>query len=112
MHSASHSLPAFLLVVIPAIGFGQARHVVPASVAQPATAAPQKLLLKIGLNPGRAFRYGGFHGIGVRAPLSVGAEYVLNSKFTLYSQADAGLRLAERQEFYGDQNFPVPKHRG
>ena len=108
MRSTLHWLSTLLLVTIPAIGFGQALPVASNSTAQSDTAASQKMLLKIGLNPGRAFRYSGFHGIGVRAPLSVGAEYRLSSKFTLYGQVDTDFQLAARQEVYGARHFLIP----
>lgn len=100
-------LPALLLVAAPTAIFAQASALVPDSAARPAIVSP-KLLLKIGLNAGRALRYSGYYGAALCAPLSAGAEYRLGSKFTLYGQLDADLRLAPRREVYGDQHFLVP----
>ena len=51
-----------------------------------AEAAPDKLLLKVGLNASRALGWGGYgsyEGFLGRALLSVGAEVALSSKFTV-----------------------------
>ena len=79
----------------------------PAATALPA-AAPHPLLLKVGLNAGRALRYGGYYGLSARLPVSAGAEYAFSPKFTIYGQVDVDFRLANRQNIYGDQNFAVP----
>ncbi len=85
--AASHSLAQTGSPAAPAVA------PITTNAAVPTEAAPDKLLLKIGLNAGRALRWGGFEGLSANAPLSVGAEYALSSKFTLYGQADADFRL-------------------
>lgn len=83
----------------------------PAPVVPPTAApetAPDKLLLKVGLNTGRAFRYSGYYGLAARLPVSVGAEYLLSPKFTLYAQLDADVQLSRRNEYFGDQHFAIP----
>ena len=72
-----------------------------------AEAAPDKLLLKVGLNAGRALGWGGYgsyEGFLGRAPLSVGAEVALISKFTVYGQVDADFSLHRRASYYGERN--------
>lgn len=78
------------------------------SAATPAEPAPDRLLLKVGLNAGRAIRYTGYYGLSARLPLSVGAEYALNSKFTVYGQVDADFRLSKNNAYLGDRDFIVP----
>jgi hypothetical protein len=76
--------------------------------AVPSEAAPDKFLLKVGLNAGRAIRWGGYNGLLVRVPLSAGAEYALNSKFTLYGQADADFGMRRRTSYYGERSNLIP----
>ena len=92
--------------------FGQTEATSPAVLAtpvEPAETAARPLLLKVGLNAGRALRYGGYYGLSARLPVTVGAEYALSPKFTVYGQADIDFRLSTKQDnFYGDQYFVVP----
>ncbi|GAB3859482.1 hypothetical protein GCM10028822_36100 [Hymenobacter terrigena] len=74
----------------------------------PTETTADRLLLKVGLNAGRALRYTGYYGLSARLPLSVGAEYALSSKFTLYGQADADFRLFKNNTHGGDGNFAIP----
>ena len=98
-------LPSLLVLAGTVYCHGQ---VAPAPEAIPSAAAPDKLLLKVGLNAGRAFRYTGYYGLSARLPLSVGAEYALSPKFTLYGQLDADFRLFRDHTRLGDQDFIVP----
>ena len=107
-------LHPFLLCILLLIGAARsAAQTMPAAAPLPsagpaAEAAPDKPLLKIGLNAGRAVRYGGYYGLSARLPLSVGVEHLLSPKFTLYGQLHADFRLARRNEYFGDQNFAIP----
>ncbi len=107
-------IPGLLLAAGATASFGQtipASPVPPASPDAPtslAAEAPGKWLLKVGLNAGRAFRYSGYQGVAVRLPVSVGAEYALSSRFTLYGQLDSDFRLGRQNTYYGDQNFAIP----
>ena len=108
-----HSLlPGLLVLASPISGLGQPVTPPPASstgaATVPAEATPHKLLLKVGLNAGRSLRYGGFYGLAARLPVSVGAEYSLSRRFTLYGQLDTDFRLSSQNTFYGDQHFVIP----
>ncbi|MBH8558589.1 hypothetical protein [Hymenobacter negativus] len=92
-------LPGLLLLASTTFSHGQAAST---------ETAPDKLLLKVGLNAGRALRYTGYYGLSMRLPLSVGAEYALSSKFTLYGQADADFRLFKNNATVGDGSFVLP----
>ena len=87
---------------------GQALPAPPAGPILTADAPPQKLLLKVGLNAGRSLRWGGYYGLAARLPVSVGAEYALSPKFTLYGQVDADFRLSSQNAYYGDRNLVIP----
>ncbi|GAB2857684.1 hypothetical protein [Hymenobacter ruber] len=78
------------------------------ATSTPAETTTDKLLLKVGLNAGRALRYTGYYGLSTRLPISVGAEYALSSKFTLYGQADADFRLFKNNTYGGDGDFAIP----
>lgn len=104
-------LPSLILGSLlssPVLSFAQSAPAAPEASVPAAEAPSQKLLLKVGLNAGRALRYGGYYGLSVRLPLSVGAEYALSSKFTVYGQLDAEFRLGRRNEYFGDQDFAIP----
>ncbi len=108
-------LPGFLLLANATLSHGQITPTPPAAspaAAAPsvpiATAPPQKLLLKVGLNAGRAVRWGGYYGLSARLPLAVGAEYALSNKFTLYGQLDADFRLPSQSAYYGDRALTIP----
>ena len=107
MHFQYPLLSGFLLLTAAVASRAQT-----APVAEPVAAsvpeAPQRLLLKVGLNAGRAVRYGGYAGLTARLPVAVGAEYALNPKFTVYGQFDSDFRLARQSPYFGDQNFLVP----
>ncbi|WP_210518317.1 hypothetical protein [Hymenobacter terricola] len=81
---------------------------VPAAPAQTTVASASKLLLKVGLNPGRSLRWSGFYGLAARLPVSIGAEYSLGSRFTLCGQFDSDFRLSTQNVAYGDQRFVIP----
>lgn len=51
------------------------------------------LQLRVGLNAARVFRHSSYQGLFSRVPLSLGAEYALSRRFTLYGQVDADLEL-------------------
>ncbi|MBF9236178.1 hypothetical protein I2I05_02105 [Hymenobacter sp. BT683] len=76
----------------------------PALTVAPADAPARKVLLKVGLNAGRAFRTGGAFGLNSRLPVTVGAEYLLNSKFTIFGQADTDFNFFEREPYPGLRN--------
>jgi hypothetical protein len=106
-------LPSLLLLASTTIGHAQtvppaAPTTLPATTTAaldlPAEAPTHPLLLKVGLNAGRALQWGGYHGLLSQVPVSVGAEYSLNSKFTLYSQLDADVGLPRRYSFSGDRS--------
>ena len=97
-------LPGLLLLADTTCSQGQSA---PAATA-PTETAPDRLLLKVGLNAGRAIRYTGYYGLAARLPLSVGAEYALSSKFTLYGQLDADFRVLKDNPYLGDRNFVIP----
>lgn len=107
-------LPGILLLASAAHGVAQTTPVPSATVPSaagepvPAEAAPDKFLFKVGLNAGRAFRWGGYDGFLGRAPLSAGAEVALRSNFTLYGQADADFTLHRRTSFSGERSNLVP----
>lgn len=89
-----------LLLVGATTAFAQTEAAAPAAAALP-EAATRPLLLKVGLNAGRALRYSGYSGLSAQLPVSAGAEYALSPKFTLYGQADVDLGVASRQDVYG-----------
>lgn len=97
-------LPGLLVLAGTTYSLGQSVPSAPVST----DTAPDKLLLKVGLNAGRAIRYTGYYGLSARLPLSVGAEYALNSKFTLYGQADVDFRLFKNNTYGGDGEFAIP----
>lgn len=78
------------------------------SAPAPAEVAPRRILLKAGLNVGRALRWSGYNGFRFQAPLSVGAEYLLSPTFTLYSQLDADVSLHRPVSFSGEHANLVP----
>ena len=97
-----------LLLGGPALSFAQSTPVLPEASAPAAEVPSEKMLLKVGLNAGRALRYGGYYGLSVCLPLSVGAEYALSPKFTVYGQLDADFRLGRRNEYFVNQGFVIP----
>lgn len=76
--------------------------------AIPTEAVPNKLLLKVGVNAGRALRWGGYYGASARLPVSVGAEYALSPAFTVYGQLDSDFRLTRQSAYFGDRGLAVP----
>lgn len=81
----------------------------PASTpAIPTEAVPNKILLKVGVNAGRAFRWGGYYGATAQLPVSVGAEYALSPAFTVYGQLDSDFRLTSQSAYFGDRGLAVP----
>ena len=80
----------------------------PALADLPAEAVAHPLLLKVGLNAGRAFQWGGYNGRLYQVPVMVGAEYSLNSMFTLYGQLDADFGIHRRASFYGERSNLIP----
>lgn len=97
-------LPGLLVLAGTTCSRGQAAP----PVTVPTETAPDRLLLKVGLNAGRAFRYTGYYGLAVRLPLSVGAEYALSSRFTLYGQVDADFSLFRNNAYLGDHTSIIP----
>ncbi|MGY3088219.1 hypothetical protein ACVWYF_001252 [Hymenobacter sp. UYAg731] len=95
-------LPGLLLLAGTTYSQGQS------ASSAPTETAPDRLLLKVGLNAGRAIRYTGYYGLAARLPLSVGAEYAISSKFTLYGQVDADFRLFKNNAYLGDRDFFIP----
>lgn len=73
-----------------------------------ADAPTDRLQVRVGLNAARAFRHGGYYGLLSRVPLSVGVEYALNRRFSLYTQADADLGLFRRDPFRKTDQPLVP----
>lgn len=85
-------LPGLLLLISSALSLAQN--------ALPSNAAPadvpaeaDKLQLRVGLNAARVFRHSSYQGLLSRVPLSVGAEYALSRRFTLYGQVEADIEL-------------------
>lgn len=105
-------LPGLLFSAGATAAFGQTGATPPAVLVPPAESAEtaaHPLLLKVGLNAGRALRYGSYYGLSMQLPVTVGAEYALSQKFTVYGQVDADFRLSNRQNnFHGDPNFVMP----
>ena len=117
MRSIHPCLPGLLLLVGTTVGRAQtvppaASPAVPAATTTvadlPAEAPTHPLLLKVGLNAGRALQWAGYHGFLYQLPVSVGAEYSLNSKFTLYSQLDADFGMYRRYSFAGERGNLIP----
>src|SRR5205823_2024807 len=102
-------LAAGMLLACGSSSYGQAVVAPQSAPAQPEAPAPSSspdhLLLKVGLNATRVFRNGGYYGLLSRLPVSVGAEYSLSPKFTLYGQADLEVGLARR--IYPDYTYPL-----
>ena len=112
MRFLSSLLPGLLFLASATAASGQTAAVSPAALPPPvevAEAATRPLLLKVGLNAGRALSYGGYAGLAAQLPVSVGAEYALSRKFTLYGQVDADFRLLGRQEIPSDRSFIIPR---
>ncbi|OGX85585.1 hypothetical protein BEN48_01765 [Hymenobacter glacialis] len=101
IHSSAQTAP------VPAATPG-AVPLLPTAGPAPTNAASDKLLLKVGLNAGRAITMGGYDGFLGRVPLSVGAEVALSSKFTLYGQADADFSLRRRTFYGGERSNLIP----
>ncbi|UOQ97833.1 hypothetical protein MUN81_21725 [Hymenobacter sp. 5317J-9] len=106
MHLSRTVLPGLVILAGTTLSFGQNAPVtptLPAAVTTPAIAkdAPDKLLLKVGLNAGRSLRWGGYEGWSGRVPISLAAEYAVSPKFTLYSQLDTDVDVLRRQSFDG-----------
>ncbi len=80
---------------------------IPASVDSEVLPA-QKVLFKIGLNAGRALRSTGYYGVGSLLPVTVGAEYLLSPKFTVYSQVDTDFNLFDRERFPSGRSPFIP----
>jgi hypothetical protein len=97
------SLLASALVLASAtLSLGQTTPAVPETFPTSAE-TPDRLLLKLGVNAGRAVAYGGYKGLTVRAPLTVGAEYLLSSRFTVYGQLDGDFNLVRQPAFNSEQ---------
>lgn len=106
-------LPPALLLLIGTTTAGLAQ-TVPEPAIAPTTAAvlseasAPHVLLKVGLNVARAFRWGGYYGIPFRVPVTVGAEYRLGPKFTLYGQLDADFAVPRTNTYYGERSPVLP----
>ena len=107
-------LPGFLLLASTTCSLGQTApapsattEIIPVPVAQ-AEETPTKWLVKVGLNAGRAFRNGGPYGAASRLPITVGAEYSLSPKVTLYSQLDTDFNLFARETLSGERRPLIP----
>jgi hypothetical protein len=110
MHLTRLLLPSVLLLAATTTSFAQtvaAPSAVPETAALPDTEQP-RLLLKVGLNAARSFRWGGYFGIPFRLPVSAGAEYRLNSKFTLYGQLDADFAIPRHTSYFGERTPLLP----
>ena len=112
MRKIHYLLPSLVLLASVTHSLAQT---VPAAASQsagvPAVAteeSPDRLLLKVGLNAGRAFRWGGYHGLLSQVPLTVATEYSLNCKFTVYGQVDADFGVRRRESFSGDRSNLIP----
>jgi hypothetical protein len=110
MRLPSSCLSGLLLLTTATVGFGQT--VSPAATAPVTAIVPTEevvarpVLVKVGLNVARSFRWGGYYGIPFRVPLAVGAEYRLSPKFTLYGQLDADFATS-RGTGYGGERSPL-----
>jgi hypothetical protein len=99
------------LVLLATASHSLAQTVPVATALQPAAATeeiPDRLLLKVGLNAGRAFRWGGYYGLLSQVPLTVATEYSRNSKFTVYGQVDTDFGVRRRESFSGDRSNLIP----
>lgn len=103
MRSAYYLLPSILLLAGPTASLAQTA---PAPTAPPTESG--RLLLKVGLNAARSFRHGGYFGIPYRLPISAGAEYAINSKFTLYGQLEADIAVPRHTTYFNEQTPFVP----
>ena len=104
-------LPGLLLLAGTTTGWAQKVHA-PGSIPDAAVitnaAPPSKVLLKVGLNAARSFRWGGYSGIPFRVPVTVGVEYWLSPKFTLYGQLDTDFAVRQSTAFLGERSPLVP----
>jgi hypothetical protein len=106
-------LPATLLLASTGLSHGQTTPTepltqVPAQTAVADEGSQSKMLLKVGLNAGRAFQWGGYAGWLSKVPITVGTEYAINSKFTLYGQLDTDFGVPFRTSYYGERSNLVP----
>ncbi|GAA4352725.1 hypothetical protein GCM10023185_12680 [Hymenobacter saemangeumensis] len=107
MRITSLVLPGMLLLGATTLSQGQAADSSRYPAPVPAETSSNRLLLKIGLNAGRLFPFGGYFGYAARLPLSVGAEYALSPRFTLYGQADADFAIPTYAGYFR-QNAVLP----
>jgi hypothetical protein len=110
MYLTKSLLPGVLLLAAAINSLAQtvpAPAAVPEAATLPATESP-RILLKVGLNAARAFRWGGYYGIPFRLPFSTGAEYRLNTKFTLYGQLDADFAIPRHTSYFGERTPLLP----
>lgn len=113
MHIRNSCFFSFLLLSGATLSQAQTIPAPPAvPAAQPAAAGAttevpaRKTLLKVGLNAGRALMNRGPYGISAKLPVTVGAEYLLNSRFTVYGQADTDFNLFGRErDFYSQSRL-------
>ncbi|SFQ35323.1 hypothetical protein [Hymenobacter arizonensis] len=106
-------LPGALLLATTALSHGQTT---PATPPTPEPTQPEaadeagqsKMLFKVGLNAGRAFQWGGFAGWRSQVPVTLGTEYALSPKFTLYGQLDTDFGVLSRPSYSGERSNLVP----
>ena len=104
-------LPGLLLLAGPTASWAQevpAPASTPNAAVIPEAAPPSKVLLKVGLNVARAVRWSGYSGISFRVPVTVGVEYWLSPKFTLYGQLDTDFAVRQSTAFFGERSPLVP----
>ena len=113
MRVYSHFWSALLLLAGPVASaqvVGQQSQ--PDSLATPGAAvpteAPRRLLLKIGVNAGRALHWGGYEGYRLTLPVTVGAEYALGTNFTAYGQLHTDFRVTPTSALSDRQRYAIP----
>lgn len=93
LRPCSALLPALLLLLSIAPVLAQTVPPTAATAEISAEADAGKWQLRLGLNAARVLRHSSYQGLFSRVPLSVGAEYALSRRFTLYGQVDADAEL-------------------
>jgi hypothetical protein len=92
MRFACSLLPGIVLLTSVTNSFGQTTNTLPIATTPQAESAavPRATLFKVGLNPGRNVRGARLYN-GLVIPVTVGAEHMLGSNFSIYGQVDADL---------------------
>ncbi len=99
MHLSHLCIPGLLLLAAPTSLFAQL--VPPATdLISHETPPARKVLVKLGLNVGRALSYGGYEGLRAQVPVTAGIEYAVSPGFTLYSQLGVDVSVPTYRSYY------------